>query len=109
MDSTFFMERTIIIIISIELAIVLLLKLVQMYRRKPIKKEIKNRKQRRKSVLKKEISYQKFLDISKRSSSLNSPVRKKGDYFDFLFENISSDSSLIENSIFFIDNEEHYE
>ena len=103
------MERIIIIIIVLELIFVLLLRLLQIFRRKSIKKEIKNIEQQRTSALKKEASYKKFLDISKRTSSLNSPVRGKGDFFDFLFENISSDRSLIENNIFLIDNEEYYE
>lgn len=105
---SFLMESAIIIIIAIEIIVVLILRLLQIFRRKSIKEEIKKREQRT-SALNKEVSYKKFLDISKRTSSLNSPVRKKGDFFDFLSENISSDSSLIENSIFLIDNEEYYE
>lgn len=105
----YLMEMTIIIIFAFELIVVLVLRLLQMHRRRSIKKDIKNREQQRTSVLKKEASYKKFLDISKRTSSLNSPVREKGDFFDFLFENISSDKSLIENSIFLIDNEGYYE
>ena len=108
MDSLL-MERIILILIAIELIVVLILKLIQISRRKSFKKEIKNKEQRRASILKKDVSYKKFLEISKRTSSLNSPVREKGDYFDFLFKNISSDRSLIENKIFFIDNEDNYE
>ena len=103
------MERAIIIIIAIELIVVLVLKLIQVSRRKSFKEEIKNKEQRRTSILKKDVSYKKFLEISKRTSSLNSPVRETGDYFDFLLKDISSDSLLIENKVFFIDNEGNYE
>lgn len=50
-------------------------------------------------LMKEEPSYKTYKKVSKKASSSNKPKRLTGDFFDYIFEGITSDQNAIENNI----------
>jgi len=55
------------------------------------------------------VSYEKYIEISKRTSKPNAPVRLNGDYLDYFLSGIVPNSTAIENRLLEICEEENNE
>ena len=99
-----------IIIIIIEFIIISALKLRNLYYNKQINhlKYIQLENIENINLLNPDISYEKFKNVSKKSSIPNSPVRINGDFVDFFIYHISTNTEIIENNIMTIDCEDFY-
>lgn len=54
-------------------------------------------------LLNKDVSYEKYLKIVRRSSVANNPIRKNGDFLDFIMEcddSLEGSPKLLENKLF---------
>lgn len=104
------MINILLAIVIIEFIIIGALKLRNLYYNKQIKhlKYTQAQNIAKTNLLNPDVSYEKYKNISKKSSIPNSPIRINGDFVDFFIYHISTNSEIIENNIMTIECEDFY-
>ena len=91
------------------IVIILLVSMLKLFNLIYIKKFEKKEVDKSIDLLNKVPSYEQFEKVSRECSVLNSPVRKQGDFMDFIIESIDFSDTGIENKILTLNYGEEYE